>query len=608
MRFGFFGKVLSIDLETRESDVLAISPDDVRQYFLGSGWAAKYLYDSGEVFEPLDPRNPLLFIAGLFTGGNLPGTSKVNVCARSPLTGIWNEATVGGHWGAEFRKTGFDGLIFRGRSAEPVFLMVTPEGATFHDAADLWGKDTFETNEMILSRVGKKANVATIGPGGENLVRYASVMFDPPHYRAAARSGVGAVMGSKNLKAVVVRGDRTTRVPIADPDGLKAQIKLDGAEVRGKTKGLRDWGTSGGVETVEVFGDLPIKNWQLGAWKEGARKISGFTIQPQMLHKHYSCFACPVRCGKIYNIPTRDEVGHGPEFESLGMLGSNCLVDDGPAIVAANDWCNRYGIDSISTGSCVAFAIEAFERGVVTTADTDGVALAWDAKTLLHLVHQIGKREGVGELLGEGVKLAAERLGNGADAFAVHTKGLEYPAHDPRGHVSMALNYATAARGACHLEALSFFLDRGTKLPDLGYLTPPDAHDSSDKAPIVVNMQNYMSVFNPLGMCKFMFVGGVGPKKIANWVNLWCGTDMDMDEVLTVGERIFNLKRMYNCRLGISRKNDVLPHRLGTEAKPDGTAKGVLPDLEPMLNEFYALRGWSDDGVPTEGKLRELGI
>ena len=234
--------------------------------------------------------------------------------------------------------------------------------------------------------------------------------------------------------------------------------------------------------------------------------------------------------------------------------------------------------------------------------------MAWDAKTLLHLVHQIGKREGVGELLGEGVKLAAERLGNGADAFAVHTKGLEYPAHDPRGHVSMALNYATAARGACHLEALSFFLDRGTKLPDLGYLTPPDAHDSSDKAPIVVNMQNYMSVFNPLGMCKFMFVGGVGPKKIANWVNLWCGTDMDMDEVLTVGERIFNLKRMYNCRLGISRKNDVLPHRLGTEAKPDGTAKGVLPDLEPMLNEFYALRGWSDDGVPTEGKLRELGI
>ena len=609
MSYGYFGKVLVVDLEKHESDVLPLTASDVRDYFLGSGWAAKHLYyDHARILEPLDPASPLLFMAGLFNGGFLPGTSKVCVCARSPLTGIWNEATGGGHWGAELRRTGFDGIVFHGRSQEPAYVVVSPDGAEFRHAGDLWGKDTAETGEMIAQREGNKAKVATIGPAGENLVLYAAVMFDPPNYRAAARAGVGAVMGSKNLKAVVVKGDRNIRLSLADPDGLRAQVKSDVGEIRQRTEGLHNFGTSGGIETVEMFGELPIKNWQLGAWKEGARRISGLTIQPKMLHKHYSCFGCPIRCGKIYEIPDRNVIGRGPEFETLGMLGANCLVDDPQAVVDANDWCNRYGIDTISTGGCVAFAIEAFERGLLTKADTNGVALGWNAPTMLHLVHQIGRSEGLGKLLGQGVKRAAETLGGEASSFAVHTKGLEYPAHDPRGHVSMALNYATAVRGACHLEGLSFFLDRGIKLPDLGYVDPPDAHDSTDKAPIVVNMQNYMSVFNPLGMCKFLFVGGVGPKKIARWLNLSCGMDIDMDGVLEAGERIFTLKRLYNWRLGVGGKDDVLPPRLEKEAKQEGTAKGVLPDLTLMLEEYYELRGWSVDGMPMPSKLKELGL
>ena len=608
MAYGYFGKVLVVDLEGQSSEVLSLASEDVRGFLLGSGWAAKYLYyDHARVLEPFDPRSPLLFMSGLFSGGYLPGSSKVVVCARSPLTGIWNEATGGGHWGAELRRTGFDGIVFLGRSDEAVYVVVTPDGAEFRSARDIWGHDTADAAAAIGQREGQKAKIATIGQAGENLVRYAAVIFDPPNYRAAARGGVGAVMGSKHLKAVVVKGDRRIQIPVANPDALKTQVKADVAEIRERTQRLHDFGTSGGVETVEMYGELPIKNWQLGAWKEGARRISGLTMQPKMLNRHYACFSCPIRCGKIYDIPDRD-AGRGPEFENLGMLGANCLVDDAPAIVDANDWCNRYGLDTISTGGTIAFAIEAFERGLLSESDTDGVPLGWDAQTMQHLVHKIGRGEGVGQLLGQGVKRVAEQLGDEAKAFAVHTKGLEYPAHDPRGHVSMALNYATAVRGACHLEALSFFLDRGIQLPDLGYVDPPDAHDSADKAPIVVDMQNYMSVFNPLGMCKFLFMGGVGPKKIARWLNLWSGFDIDMDGVIEVGERIFTLKRLYNWRLGVDGKDDVLPPRLETEAKLEGTAKGVLPDLELMLKEYYELRGWSVDGIPMPSKLKRLGL
>ena len=609
MGFGIFGKILVVDLAEKTSRVLPVTEDEIAATFLGSGFAARYLFDTtAPVLDPLDSSSPLLFIAGLFTGCSLPGTSKVSVCAKSPLTGIWNEATVGGHWGAEFRRTGHDGIIFLNKSDEPTLVHISDAGVEFQPALDIWGKTAYQVEQVLRPRIGSKAKIATIGPAGEKLVAITSVIFDPPISRVAARGGVGAVMGSKNLKAIVVEGDRKNKVPVADPAALKQQLKIDSQLIRAKTEGLRNFGTSGGVTTVESFGELPIQNWKLGAWKEGAQRISGQAMQPKMLDKHYACFGCPVRCGKIYRHEKRGLYGHGPEFETLGMLGANCLVDDAEIIVEANEWCNRYGIDTISTGSCIGFAIEAFEAGIIDEGDTEGVGFRWDGETMLHLTHKIGRAEGIGKTLGMGVKRAAEVFGKGSERFAVHTKGLEYPAHDPRGHVSMALNYATAARGACHLEALTFFLDRGVQLPDLGYLEAPDQHDSRDKPPIVVNLQNYLSVFNPLGICKFLFVGGIGPSKIAHWFHLVTGLDIGMDGVLEVGERIFNLKRLYNCRLGISSKDDVLPPRLGQEAKPDGRSAGVLPDMDFMLKEYYELRGWSADGIPTDAKLAKLGI
>ncbi len=606
---GFFGRILEVDLEAGQTQVTEFAEAEARKYFLGSGLAARRLFDDfEEALGPLHPDSPLYFMSGIFTGTPLPGTSKLSVCCRSPQTGIWNEATVGGHWPAEFRRTGLDGICIVGRAAAPVYLYVTAQGAEIRSAQHLWGRDVYDTGEQLRSEVGEKARVATIGPAGEKAVLISSIIFDPPNTRVAARGGPGAVMGGKNLKAIVVEGDPKSRVPLADASGLNAHLKEEIPKIRKNTQGLHDFGTSGGVVTVEAYGDLPIRNWKLGSWPEGAKRITGQAIQPGMLDHHYACYACPIRCGKIYKVADKGLFGHGPEYETLGMLGANCLVDDPLAIVQANELCNRYGIDTISTGAVVAFGLEAFERGLITTSDTDGVPLHFDAPSMLYLVNAIGRQERVGRLLGKGVRLAAQELGRGAEEFAVHTKGLEYPAHDPRGHVSMALNYVTAVRGACHLEALSYFLDRGVKAPDFGYVTPPDPHRSDDKPPIVVNLQNYLSVFNPLGMCKFLFLGGVGPVTIGRWLNLVCGWDMSMGDVLLVGERLFNLKRMYNVRLGISRKDDVLPPRLYAGAKPDGRAKGVLPDIGNMLYHYYQLRSWDDEGIPTREKLDELGL
>lgn len=608
MAHGFWGRLLRIDLTSHTSTTETFTDKEARTWYLGSGLAARHLYDSLDpAVDPLDPQSPLLWYSGLFTGGMLPATSKLCVCCRSPQTGIWNEATVGGHWPAEFRRTGYDGIVFAGRSERPVYVTIKADGVTFHDAGSLWGVDAYEVEARLRPEVGPKAKIATIGQAGERQVEIASIIFDPPITRVAARAGVGAVMGSKHLKAVVVEGDPANRLTVADPEGLKAQLKEDSPLIRKNAAGLTDFGTSGGVVTVEAFGDLPIKNWQLGAWKEGAQKITGQTVQPDNLAKHYSCFACPIRCGKIYRNEKKGLYGHGPEYETLGMLGANVLNDDADSIIEGNEWCNRYGIDTISAGSAIGFGIEAFERGLIGLGDTGGLTLNWSGETMLALVHKIGRGEDVGALLGQGVRKAAADIGGDAADLAVHTKGLEYPAHDPRGHVSMALNYATASRGACHLEALTYFVDRGIGQPDLGYGEPTDPHLSGDKPPLVYKAQNYLHTFNPLGLCKFLWVARVGPKQISRWLNAVTGWDTDMDEVMTTGERLFNLKRMYNVRLGITGKDDILPPRLN-EAKPDGFAKGILPDLEKMLPEYYDLRGWNADGIPTSATRARLGL
>ncbi len=612
MGYGFFGKLMTVDLATKKIGHLTFSEADCEKYYLGSGLAAKILYDELDVSrDPLAPENSLIFIRGLLNGLVLPGCSKFNVCARSPLTGIWGESTAGGHFHQQFSATGWDGIIFTGASPHPVYIWITDDNVEIRDASHLWGLDTFETNSKLKAETNEKAIVACIGPAGENGVLFSSIMFDGHIARAAGRCGMGAVMGSKKLKAVVVRG--TKKVPVKDPDGLKAALKVQIPKILEAAKGLRDYSTAGGVEAVELHGDLPIKNWYLGRWKEGATKIAAQTFLPKTLDRHYACFGCPIRCAKIIKVdsgPFAPLHGHGPEYETCAGFGSMCLNDNYEAIMAANEKCNRLGMDTMSCSGVVAFAMECYEKGIVDKKSTDGLELEWgNAQAMVEMVDRIGKRDGeLATLLGQGVKRAAEKLDKGSDEWAVHTKGLEYPFHDPRAFTSMAANYATANRGACHLEALSYFLGRGVPLADMGYTEPPDPHSNNGKGKICYDTQNFQGLFNPLGLCKFLFLGRVGPKLIAEWLNFVTGWSLSMDDALLISERLINLKRIYNVRTGIKRKDDILPPRLKAHARPDGRAEGVLPDVEKMVGELYDLRGWDSDGIPTKKTAKRFGL
>ncbi|NIS70065.1 MAG: aldehyde ferredoxin oxidoreductase [Proteobacteria bacterium] len=611
MGYGFWGKLLDVDLRTGQIGERQVPEDDYREYLGGSGLGAKILYEELDPkVDPLAPENPLIFMTGLLTGTMVPCACRTVVCARSPLSDIWNESTAGGYWGANLRFAGYDGVILRNRAERPLYLWVSDQTVELRDATDVWGKDAFETDEILRQETNPRAKVAAIGPGGEKGVRFASVTYEGRMARASGRGGVGAIMGSKNLKALVTHGKQ--RIELNDREGLQRLLKEDVAIVKKGAAGLTAYGTPGGVEAVEFTGDLPIRNWQLGSYKEEANRIAGQTNLPKYLDSHHTCHACPIRCAKTVRIPEgpyRETAGHQPEYETIAGFGANCLNDNWEVIAAANDKCNRYGLDTISTSAAVAFAMEAYENGIITKADTEGLEIAWgSAEAILNLVDLIGQRKAVGDVLAEGTRRAAQKLGGLAPEYVVDAKGMEIAFHDPRAFTSMAVNYATANRGGCHLEGLTYFIGRGIPLADMGYTEPPDPHISEGKAKLCYDLQNYMSVFNPLGLCKFLFIGRAGPKMIAQWTAKVTGWRMDQGSLLSLGEKIFNLKRMYNVRLGISRKDDTLPPRMLAEPKPDGKAAGVVPHLGLMLSEYYQLRGWSKEGIPTPETLRKQGL
>ncbi len=608
---GYWGVFWEVDLSDRVVSKTEVSEQDLRQYFGGSGIGAKILMeelDGGT--DPLEPSSPLLIIAGLLTGSIAPTACRTVLCGRSPLTGIWGESTAGGYWGAALKATGVDGLILRGRAESPVYLWITKGKLEIRDARHVWGLDTFETEKRLCLETDPRARVAAIGPAGEGLAKIASVIFEGKHSRAAGRCGFGALMGSKNLKALVVRGVGKLRGH--DPEGLKLLVQEQLPKIKKGAAGLSRFGTPGGVEAVEAHGDLPISNWRGGSWPEGARATCGQTNLPKYFSGHYACFGCPIGCGKSIRIQNGSETlvdSHQPEYETVAGFGGNLLNSDFQTIALANEKCNRYGLDTISASAAAAFAMECLEKGLITARDTGGLELRWgDPEAILALVDWMGKNEGLGALLAQGTREAARVLGPLAHEFRTDVKGLEMAYHDPRAFTCMAANYATANRGACHLESLSYFLGRGIPLADMGYMEPPDPHGVDGKAKITFDLQNYMSVYNPLGLCKFLFIGRVGPSTIARWVELVTGWEMDQQELLLVGERIFNLKRMYNLRLGITRKDDWLPSRFLVHPRPQGRAKGVLPHLGRMLQEYYSLRGWSEEGIPGREKLEELGL
>lgn len=608
----YAGRWLKVDLERREITEERTAGEDVHTWLLGSGLAAHLLHQAlTPARDPLDPASPLLVFNGLLTGTCAPAAARTSWCGRSPLTSMWCESNVGGHWGTELRRTGFDGLVITGRAPSPVYLWIHDGLAEIRDAAHLWGAGTFETHDRLRRETDSNAQVACIGPAGENLVHLAGVMAGgQAHNRAVGRGGMGALMGSKHLKAVVVRGH--ARPVYADPARFRAAARAANALIRRQSEGLALVGTAGGIPGAEHFGDLPLKNWREGSWPEGASAISGRTIRQAYRVRDTFCFACPVGCGKAIEVkegPYAGTRGEGPEYETLAGFGGNLLIDDLPALLAINTLCNRLGLDTISTSAVIAFATEATERGLISPDEAGGLRLAWgEPEPVLALVEQIACRKGLGALLADGVRAAAARLGPEAQGFALHVKGLELPYHDPRAFVDMALNYATANRGACHLESASYWRGYGVKWP--GWQETPHDRFASDEMTVqmLVTFQNFVATYNPLGLCKFMIKGGMDPARTVELVNAATGWEWSADDLVRAGERLFNLKRLINLQFGVTRADDTLPRRFLAEPRPSGTAAGVLPDLGKMLPLYYELRGWDAEGKPTRERLKALEL
>ncbi len=583
----------------------------VRDYLGGVGIGARLVYDeTTAATDPLGPENLLAAFTGPFTGTGVPSSSRHHIVSRSPLTGMIGESNVGGSWGVHFKKTGNDGIVISGRSETPVYLWITQEGVEIRDASPIWGRDSVAASAWIKSETTPKATVAVIGQAGERGVLLAGIPHIGHIVRAAARTGLGAVMGSKNLKAVAVFGEK--KVPLAHEAALREDARAAVRKIKAATEVFRKYGTAGGVDTYEKIGNFPINNWRGDHWP-GASKISGLAMHATILSGRRACLQCPIACGRHIKLTEGKYAPldcEGPEYETIGTLGGECMVDSLAAICKANELCNRYGLDTISTGATIAFAMEAFEKGLLSTTDTDGIELNFGSEdALIQMVHKIGRREGIGALLGKGTRRMAEKLGRGAQEFAVHVKGLEPSAHDPRRFFSHAVNYATAARGACHNASWSHPYELSLFMPEIGIPEPQDPYAVAGKPEFTARLQDMNTALDTLVICRFAQVGrAVNVIKVVDWLNMITGWEMDVEGLMATGERIFNLKRLFNLRSGADRDADCLPRRFLTLQRPVQGTSSALPPAKELLDGYYAHRGWSGEGFPTDEKLQELGL
>ncbi|MFX0197187.1 MAG: aldehyde ferredoxin oxidoreductase family protein [Candidatus Hodarchaeota archaeon] len=611
---GYKGKLLYIDLSERTFETRILEEQDARMFLGGSGLGSKILFDEMDLMlDPFDSRSLIVLTTGPLVGLPFSYCSRYVVSGKSPTTGGWGEAHAAGFWGPELKFAGFDGLVIRGKAETPIYLLIKDGDGEVRDAKHLWGKDTFETESMIRRELQDPSiRVLSIGEAGERLSKMAAIMSDGG--RAAARGGLGAIMGAKHLKAVALKGgDR--RIKISNQEGFD-DFRREGNKIIKETpsaKMLHDFGTSAFFNVQVEFGNVPTKNWSLGSRKETIDKLSGRTMAQKYLSGRYHCRACVVGCGRLvevkeglYETPNT----MGPEYETIGAFGNNCMNEDLESIIKMNYLANAYGMDSISAGAVIAFAMECYERGLLTKKDTDGIELVWgNQNAMIELLEKIRKREGIGDLLADGVKVASEKIGGGSDQFAIHVKGLELPMHDPRAFASWAIALTTANRGACHNQAITYGIERGMTYPDIGIDKPLDRFISDEsKSKITKIMQDFYSILESLIACKFVVYGGLRLTHLNALLNSVTGWDTDIAELMKTGERLYNLNRLFNVKCGISRKDDSLPWRIEKEALTDGGAKGHLPDLEKMLDPYYKMRDWDEKGIPNVKKLTDLSL
>ena len=555
----YMGKILRVDLSAGKTWDEPLNEAYGRDYVGGSGLAARYLFDLIDAkTNPLSPDNPLIFMTGPLVGTAFSCSGRYSVCALSPLTGIWGEANSGGFFGPELRFAGYDGLLITGRAEKPVWLSLVDGRAGLHDASDLWGCDTYLTQTRVKELINDpKARVACIGIAGENLVKMAAVMND--HGRAAARTGMGAVMGSKNLKAIGVRGGY--KVSLAYPQDFKVVVNKI---IRNNSEDLpaellRLAGTGGYLNLGVMYGDLPIRYYQQGDWDE-ADDLSGVLVATRYQNRNTGCYRCAIACGRETHSPAHnvDKID-GPEYETLGAFGALNLISNLEDVIYAGHLCNLYGMDTISVGATIALACELAERGVLSKADTGGMEIHYgDPQVMLRLVEMTARRQGFGDILAEGSAALAERFG--VPELAATVNRLDVPMHDPRAFHGMAVTYALSPRGACHMQGDMFGLDAGQgPVEELG-LTPGDRFESSqEKGRTAARMQAWRTLYNALTICQFENPGG---ELILAAVNAATGWDLKVVDLLVLGKRILTLKRLINLRRGLTRLNDRLPDLL----------------------------------------------
>lgn len=621
MPYGYTGRVLRVDLSEGRIRVEVPGQQLYRRYLGGSALALHYLLKELKPgIDPLGPENLLVFAPSVLTGTPGPGFSRFTVAAKSPLTGALGEAEAGGWWAPELKLAGFDAVVISGRAPSPVYLYIKDGDASLRDARRIWGCDTREAQDVIREELGDdKIRIVQIGPAGERLVKYACVLNELKH--ANGRTGMGAVMGAKNLKAIAARG--TVKPSLFDAKGVQDTTKRILANYKRTPGDMHDLGTSGGVPFLDGRGILPTRNFRQGTF-EGARQISGQAMRDTILVGRGTCYGCYIACkrevhtGEPYNV---DRSYGGPEYETVASFGSLCGVSDLAAVAKANELCNRYGLDTISTGSVIAFAMEAFEVGYLTREDTEGLDLRFgNAEAMLRMISMINERRGLGDLLAEGVRAAARKIGRGAEALAMHVKGQEFPMHEPRGKQSLALGYALSPTGACHMEAPhdTDFEGLGgaglAALEPLGILEPvPSADIGPAKVRVFYVGQQVWSLYNCIGLCAFVGtpIGPLTLPMLTDYLSATTGWSVSLYELAKVGERSQNMARLFNLREGFTVTDDDLPPRV-FEPLENGVLRGVALDrkeFDAARRLYYEMAGWDPaTGVPTRGKLAELDL
>jgi aldehyde:ferredoxin oxidoreductase len=611
----FVGQLLSVDLTTGEIEHPKIPDKLLRQFLGGRGINAWLLAQHvGPGTDPLGPENVLGVSCGLLTGTEAPSSSRLHVSARSPLTGLLGSSNVGGHFGAVLRAAGVQTLLIRGRAQHPVTLWIDGDRIELRDAAHLWGLDTRAAAESLQEKLSSKARLMVIGPGGENQVRYACILTDTRH--AAGRTGMGAVMGAKNLKAIAVRGqkrwrrqgERVRELVLDYVDTIRAAPRYE-TYARFSNSAFVTWANEVGILATRNYRQVRFE----GADRIDGQRLINYVTRPR------SCYRCPVHCKAEIEIRegryggTR---GERPDIEPIVNLGSKCGVDDAEAVLYLYNLAGSLGIDVISTASALAFAMDLYERGILSTEDTDGIELIWgNAETMETMMHRIARREGFGAVLAEGVRRAAQIIGRGAEAYAYHSKGLELTAYDPRGGMGTALGYAVSPRGGDFTSVYAVPEYRWEPEQGRAWFGTEKAVNRlsiEGKGQLVKRTMVVSAVLDALGICKVPVLSVVGDYSLENEAQLMAamaGWDVTADELALVGERIVNLEKLFNIRHGASREDDDLPDHFTEDRVPDpGPTQGMTVDIQQMVKDFYDAMGWDENGYPTPEKLKELDL